>query len=341
MLSPRGRRILFALVSEYLASGEPIPSSSLAKTLDLSSASIRAVLAELEGQGYLHKPHTSAGRVPTGIALRAFVDALLETVDLTGELRLRIETHFASIEPGPEAALRAAGKLLADVSGAASVVMTNPTSDRTLREMRFLWLRPGEVLAVLVWNEGSVQNRVLRTESSVTPSTLEHANNALAPLIAGQSLAQLRAMLAKQLETERARVDVLTRLALSLGERALSNADLQSKVVVEGQAQLIQRPEFSDIDRARIALRVLEDKVTLLQLLDRTIDAPGIQVVIGNEDQGTRDGELSMVAAPVAGGAIGVIGSTRLDYGAVVPAVRFTAHVLSRVLARSVDRDER
>ncbi|MBL8678419.1 MAG: heat-inducible transcription repressor HrcA [Myxococcales bacterium] len=339
MLSPRGRRILFALVSEFIATGEPVASSALAREMELSSASIRAVLAELEGQGYLHKPHTSAGRIPTERALRVFVDALLATVELPGDLRASIEARFQKIEPGPEAALRATSKLLADVSGVASIVMSSPSSDRTLRELRFISLRTTEVLAVLVGNDGTVQNRVLRIEHPVSPSDLERANNILTPIVAGKTLNQVRATLSQQLDTERPLADARLRLALTLGERALARVEQPAEVLVEGTAQLIQRPEFADIDRARSALRTLEDKALLVQLIDRAIATPGLQVLIGAEDEITEAGALTVVAAPVAGGAIGVIGPTRIDYGSVVPAVKITAGVLERVL--DPDADER
>jgi len=332
MLSPRGRRILFALVSEFIATGEPVASSALAREMELSSASIRAVLAELEGQGYLHKPHTSAGRIPTERALRVFVDALLAAVELPAELRANIEARFQAIEPGPEAALRVTSKLLADVSGVASIVMASPSSDRTLKELRFISLRSNEILAVLVGSEGTVQNRVLRTDHPVSSGDLERANNILTPIVAGKTLSQVRATLSQQLDTERAVADARLRLALTLGERALAKSEQPAEVLVEGTAQLIQRAEFADIDRARSALRTLEDKALLVQLIDRAIATPGIQVLIGAEDEITEAGSLSVVAAPVAGGAIGVIGPTRIDYGSVVPAVRITAVVLERVL---------
>jgi heat-inducible transcriptional repressor len=337
MLSPRGRRILFALVSEYIASGEPVASSALAREMELSSASIRAVLAELEGQGFLHKPHTSAGRIPTERALRVFVDALLAAVELPADLRNNIEARFRSIEPGPEAALRATSKLLADVSGVASIVLSSPSSERMLRELRFIHLRSTEVLAVLVGNDATVQNRVLRTEHAINASDLDRINNMLTQIVTGRTLSQVRTLLGQELETERAQADARLRLALTLADRALAHAEEPAEVLVEGAAQLIQRPEFADIDRARSALRTLEDKALLVQLIDRAMAAPGIQVLIGSEDEITGVGALTVVAAPVAGGAIGVIGPTRIDYGSVVPAVRITAGVLERMLGPNAD----
>jgi heat-inducible transcriptional repressor len=209
-----------------------------------------------------------------------------------------------------------------------------------LRELRFIALRPVEVLAVLVGSDGTVQNRVLRSEQPISAAELERANNLLTPIVTGKTLSQVRALLSQQLETERAQADARLRLALSLGERALARVEDPAEVLVEGTAQLIQRPEFSDIDRARSALKTLEDKALLVQLIDRAIAAPGIQVLSGAEDEITGAGALTVVAAPVAGGAIGVIGPTRIDYGAVVPAVKITAGVLERVLDPHSDERE-
>ena len=335
MLTHRGRRILFALVSEYIATGEAVSSQSLVRTqgLELSSASIRAVFLELEGHGFVAKPHASAGRIPTEKGLRAFVDALLASTQLPAEVREQIEMRFASIGPGLDAAVKHSGKVLADLTGAAAVVMTAPSQSWTLKDLRFLSIAATDILAVIVSTDGGVQNRVLRVESPISASDLERSNNMLQSLLGGRNLLEVRQILAEQLETERVRFDSAMCLALTLGARALSEADAPSKdVFVEGHAQLIGRPEFADIDRARTALRTLEDKERLVQLLDRTLAAPGLQVMIGAEDEATGAGELSVVAAPFGSGAIGVIGSTRMDYLHVLPAVRYTAALLRRML---------
>ncbi|MEI8256138.1 MAG: heat-inducible transcriptional repressor HrcA [Deltaproteobacteria bacterium] len=331
MLTHRSRRILFALVSEYIATGEAVASQALVGThgLELSSASIRAVFLELEGQGYVAKLHASAGRIPTERALRAFVDALLASTQLPQEVREKIESRFQSIAPGLENALKHTGRVLAEVTGAAAVVVASGLT-WTLRDLRFISIAPNDVLVVIVSTDGGVQNRVVRLEQSITASELERSNNLLQSLLGGRSLVEMRHILAEQLESERGRFDATVCLALTLGERALGDLET-GDVFVEGHAQLIGRPEFGDIDRARSALRTLEDKERLVQLLDRTLAAPGLQVVIGAEDEATGAGDLSMVAAPFGSGAIGVIGSTRMDYSQVLPAVRFTAALLRRM----------
>jgi heat-inducible transcriptional repressor len=342
MLSYRGRRLLFALISEYLATGEPVSSSALVRghEIELSSASVRAVLAELEAQGYLLKPHTSAGRVPTEAGLRAFVDALLASHELPGEALAAIERRFRDVEPGLEPTLRHAGKVLAEVTGSAAVIVAEPGHAWVLHELRFIGLRPGEVLAVIVGSNGAVQNRILRTDEPLSPAELDRVNNLLQSILGGRSLAQVRQLLAEQLDQERGDFDPSTRLALSLGQRALAQVERgAAEVFVEGQAQLIGLPDFADIERARQVLRTLEDKARLVELLDRTLAAPGIQVLIGSEDAAMGAGELSLVATQFGSGSLGVIGATRMDYPSVVPIVRHTARLLSRLLREPRDDD--
>lgn len=329
-------------MSEYIVTGEAVSSLSLGKTagLDLSPASIRAVFAELEGLGYLTKAHASAGRAPTEKGLRAFVDALLSTSELPNDLRCRLEDRYAAVEPGVEAALRHTGRVLAEITHSAAVVVGPPMTGWKLQALRFIALRPREVLAVVVGRDGAVQNLVLRTDEPVSASDLERANNVIAGMLDGRTLLEVRALLAQQLESERARIDRPLGLALSLGAQALAQADGESEIVIEGAAELIGQREFADIDRARAALRTLEDRELLVGLLDRTLASPGIQVLIGAEDAATGAGALSVVAAPVAGGVIGVIGATRMDYPSVVPAVRYTAKLLAKILREpNVERE--
>lgn len=339
-LTPRARRILLALISEHLSSGEPVSSGTLGRLgeIGLSSASIRAVFAELEHAGFLSKPHSSSGRVPTEKGLRTFVDALLTSGELPAEKCQEIEQRLAAAGDTPEAVLRLTGRILAELTGSAAVVVSQPGASLVLKELRFLAVRPDAVLAVIVGSGGSVQNRLVRTERTLSPVDLERANNLLAALVENRTLQQVRHVLSQQLEGERARHDVQLRAALALGERALAQAQSDAEVVVEGHARLINRPEFADIDRARQALRTLEDHELLVQLLDRTMVAPGIQVLIGAEESGDEMRDLSLVGASFGpGGMLGVLGSTRMDYSMVVPTVRVTASVLARMLREPGD----
>lgn len=336
MASLRARRILLTVVGEYIATGEPVASKDLAarEGIELSPASVRAVLAELEADGYLAKPHASAGRVPTEKGFRAFADAMVAAASQLTAPSDELDRRYSAVEPGLDALLRCTVKALADLSGSASVVRPPRADASVLRELRFIWLRPREVLAVVVAASGAVQNRVMRLDDSPTPSELERVNNLLQARIQGRTMAEVRAAIAQELEADRAAHDNFRRRALELGHEALARTAPADEVLVEGAAQLIERPEFASVESTRQVVRTLEDQQRLLDLLDRALVAPGIQVVIGTADN-EMGSDLSLVAARVGSGAVGVIGSTRMNYSQVVPLVRHTALRLTRALGRS------
>jgi heat-inducible transcriptional repressor len=332
MLSHRARRILLVAVSDYVATGEPVASRGLTQrhTLDLSPASIRAVFAELEAEGYLSKPHASAGRVPTEKGFRAFAEATLVSLDRAMAPEA-LEKRYTDVEPGLDALMRHAVKVLAELTGSASVVRPPRAESWVLRELRFIWLRANEVLAVIVATSGAAQNRVMRVEGPTSAAELERVNNLLRERIEGRTLAEVRAVLAREIELERTRSNGFARRALELGQEAISKAMPDEEVLVEGAAQLIERPEFASVDRTRQVVRTLEDQELLLDLLDRALETPGIQVVIGSPEN-EMGSDLSLVAARFGSGAVGVIGSTRMDYPQIVPLVRHTALRLARAL---------
>lgn len=335
MPSHRARRMLLAAVGEFIATGEPVASRDLCarEGIELSSASVRAVLAELEAEGYLTKPHASAGRVPTEKGFRAFADAMVAAASQLSAPADELDRRYSDAAPGIEGMMRHAVKVLADLSGAASLVRTPRADAWMLRELRFIWLRPREVLAVVVAAHGAVQNRVMRLDDAPTALELERVNNLLQEHIQGRTLAEVRTRIAAELESERAARSAFQRRALELGREALTPSGSDGEVLVEGAARLLERPEFADVDKTRQVVRTLEDQQRLLDLLDRTIQTPGIQVVIGSSENEMGQ-HLSLVAARFGSGAVGVLGSTRMDYSQVVPLVRHTAMRLSRALGK-------
>ena len=336
MLSHRARRILLAAVGDFIATGEPVASKTLTRLhdLELSPATVRAVFAELEGGGYLTKPHASAGRVPTDKGLRVFAEAMIavaegKTMDDVGSAAAA--GIWAAADPGFDAALRHTTRVLAMLSGSAALLRPPPGESWVLRDLKFIALRPREVLAVVVATNGAVENRVLAVEETLSAAELERANNMIHARVQGMTLAQVRAALAQDLEAERTHRDRLERAALSLGQQALAALTTPSEVLVEGAAQLIARPEFASAETTRQLVIALEDQELLLDLLDRTMAARGMQVVFGGLDN-TMGSDLSLVATSFGAGAVGVIGSTRMDYGQVAPLVRQAAAQLADVL---------
>lgn len=337
MLSHRARRILLAAVGDFISTGEPVASRTLSRLhdIELSSASVRAVFAELEAGGYLTKPHASAGRIPTEKGLRAFAEAMIAVAEgkAAGD-----DPAWTASDPGFDAALRHTTRVLAMLSGSAALLRPPPGESWVLRDLRFIALREREVLAVVVATNGAVENRVLALETPLSAAELERANNMIHARVQGMTLAQVRAALAEELRLERARGSRLEGVALSLGSQALAAITARSEVLVEGTAQLIARPEFASAESTRQLVRALEDQELLLDLLDRTMAARGMQVVFGGADN-AMGSELSLVATSFGGGAVGVIGSTRMDYGQVAPLVKQAATQLSDVLGGRAPKD--
>ena len=341
-LSQRARQILYAAITEFVATGEPVGSRTLAKKsgMGLSPASIRNVLEIGEDAGYLVQPHTSAGRIPTDRAFRLFIDALMQVRELSHEEHALIRARFDELGPGQNM-MRETGKLLSELTGAAAVVVTPRAEALTLNHLRFIRTRPGELLAVLVMSNGSVQNRFVAAE--VTESELNRIHNLLDDVTEGRSLGDLRDFFARKLQTERVQQDTLRRAAFTLGEAAVSAAadaaGSAPDVVIEGQAKLLERPEFADADGMRRLIAALEDRERIVHLLDATLAARGTTVVVGSEAKELGGASLAIVGAAYTdhgrtAGSVGVIGPTRMDYPKVVPLVAATAHAMSEYIER-------
>lgn len=334
----RARKILYAVITEYIATGEPVGSRRLAKRygLNLSPATIRNVTADLTDAGYLAQPHTSAGRVPTERGFRVFVDALIQMREVTAEDRDVVLERMRDLRPGVDDLVREAGRLLATISGAAAVI-TRPRADsEPLSQIRFMYLRPGELLALVITKGGAIQNRVIAVPG-VDASELESINNYLDEKVAGRTLAEIRAALVAEMDDERGNVRLLRDHAKAMVEATAAGSDAPGEVVIEGHTLLFDRPEFSDAEKIRRYLRTFEEKERLLGLLDQTLAAGGVQVLIGSETELADVPDISLISANykrggISAGTVGIIGPTRMDYGKIVPLVGFTAQVMSDVL---------
>jgi heat-inducible transcriptional repressor len=339
-LSLRARQVLYHAVTEYVATGEPVGSRTLAKKsgMNLSPASIRNVLSDLEEEGYLHQPHTSAGRIPTDRAFRLFIDALMKTRDLSKEEERKIREGFAALEPGKNI-MRDAGRLLSELTDTAAVVVAPRAETLSLKNMRFIRTAPDQVLAVLVMSNGSVQNRFLRAE--LTEEELARVHNLLDDVIEGRSLGDLRELFARRLQSEKVQHDEVRRNAFSLGGAAVAGAaSTESDIVIEGQDKLLGKPEFSDAVGVKQVVSVLDAREQIVHLLDATLEARGCAVVLGNEAGPLAGGQLSIVGAPYtshgqSAGTVGVIGPTRMDYPKVLPIVTATATAMSQYMDRA------
>jgi heat-inducible transcriptional repressor len=337
-LDDRHRRILFAVVTEYIASGKPVGSRLVAKryAINLSPATIRNVLADLEDAELLHQPHTSSGRVPTDAGFRCFVDAMATAGEISAAHRTAVIQRLRDLEPGADA-VRETGQLLSRLTGTATIIAQPPVIEATLDQLRFLRLSNGRTLAVLVTRSGGVENRVVVTELEIDDQSLERVNNYLRELVQGRTLRAVRDLLAARLATEQGQYEVLRAQAQKMVEATVEGRMEKTQVVIEGQGALFDRPEFGDAEKIRGYLSAFEEKQKLLELLEQTLLADGVQVFIGSEAALQDVQDISVISSPYRRdgssiGSFGIVGPTRMDYRKYVPLVGFAANLLSDVL---------
>jgi heat-inducible transcriptional repressor len=337
-LDERHRRILFAVVTEYIASGKAVSSRRIAKryAIKLSPATIRNVLADLEDAELLHQPHTSAGRLPTDAGFRCFVDAMATAGEISDAHRTALLRRLQDLEPGADA-VRETGQLLSRLTGTATIIAQPAVGEATLDQLRFMRLSSGRTLAVLVTRSGAVENRVVVTELDVDDHSLERVNNYLAELVGGRTLQAVRDVLAVRLATEKSQYQVLRKQAQQMVEATVGGQMERARVVIEGQGALFDRPEFGDAEKIRRYLSAFEEKQKLLELLEQTLLTDGVQVFIGSETALDDVDDISVISSPYRRdgtriGSFGIVGPTRMDYKKYVPLVGFAADVLSDVL---------
>jgi heat-inducible transcriptional repressor len=340
-LSQRMKQILYAAVTEFVATGQPVSSKTLAKKgIELSPASIRNVLADLEAAGYLHQPHTSAGRVPTDRAFRLFIDTLMEVQQIRAEERERIDAAFSEMSSG-ENVMRETGKLLSELTGTAAVVVGSRAELR-LKHLRFIRTMPGELLAVLVMSNGVVENRFLAADAG--EEELLRIHNLLDDVIEGRTLGQLHELFERRLASERVQHDAFRRHAFELGEAAVATAALgETDVVIEGTSRLLEAPELQGGEGVRGVMSALGAHQRLVDLL--ALAAKTQAVVVGHEAGDLANGQLSIVGASYSeqgrpAGTVGIIGPTRMDYPKLVPLVTATADAMTVFMDRRTSRRE-
>jgi heat-inducible transcriptional repressor len=338
MLDKRAQILLKTLIERYIAEGQPIGSRTLSKYagLDLSPATIRNVMSDLEDMGFISSPHTSAGRVPTPLGYRFFVDSLLVVKQLdTGELQhLESELH----PDNPQRVVTTASQLLSQLTQFAGVVMTPRRRAVTFRHIEFLRLSEKRILLIVVTPEGDVQNRILFTEREFSPSELIEAANFMNQNYAGQSFEEARTRLHGELREIKQDMIRLLSAALDAGNRAL--AEGAEQYVISGERNLLSVQELShDVARLRQLFELFERKSSLLQILDVSLRGQGVQIFIGGESGVSAPDDVSVVTSPykVDGevvGTVGVIGPTRMAYDRVIPIVDITAKLLSSALSK-------
>jgi heat-inducible transcriptional repressor len=344
-LTHRARRILSAVVQEYLHTGDAVGSRTVTRRhgIDLSPATVRNVMADLEELGLLKQPHTSAGRVPTNDGLRFFIDSLLKVRALSPKERDEIRARYQMPAQDLEDVLQRTSRVLSDLSQHAAIVITPVVERQRLEHVEFVRLRSGELLAVLVTQGGQVDNKLVPLEvqpALADPGFLERVNNYLNEKVAGRTLEEVRAHVLDEIARDKGQVDDLAAQALRLGQAVFTPEAGAPEVIVSGQAHLLDGGDggAERVARMRALLGALEEKEQIVRLLDRTLTADGIRVWLGADTPIVGVDDLSVVAGPYGPedrpvGSIAVIGPTRMNYSKVIPLVDFTAELVSDVLA--------
>lgn len=344
-LNDRSREIFRHLVDAYLQTGEPVGSRTLSRLVkpSLSPASIRNVMADLEEHGLLFSPHTSAGRLPTDLGLRLYVDGLLEVGNIAEEDRASIDATCAGSGRSVQEAMAEASSALSGLTEYAGLVLA-PRTERPFKHVEFVPLSPGRALVVVVTDNGMVENRVIELPLGMSASTLIEAGNYLTAQLAGRSFGEAREAIATDIAEKRSQLDVLAQGVVEAGLATWSDDGDGGVLIVRGQAKLLNDvTSLADLERIRALFEALETKRNMLQLIELLQGAEGIQIFIGAENSLFGLSGCSMVLAPyVAGsdrdggsrvvGALGVIGPTRMNYARIIPMVDYTAQVVSRLL---------
>ena len=338
-LSDRAEILLQALIRRYVDGGEPVGSRTLSKEngIELSAATIRNVMADLENLGLIHAPHTSSGRVPTRLGYRVFVDTMLKIKPLEGQALDEISDNLQEGRD-PSQLVELASDLLSQITQFAGVVLLPGGQYVRLKQIEFLRLSASRVLAILVTDDGRVQNRVLLTDREYSPSELVEATNFFNSTYSGQSLSHVRRGLLRDMQHYSDEMSQIMRTAVEMAQPLLDDNDSPEDFIVSGETNLMAIPDFSELQKLREIFDAFKAKQDLLELLDKSMQAKGVSIFIGEESGYNALTDCSIVTAPYESdglcvGVLGVVGPTRMPYEKIIPVVDVTARVLGHALA--------
>lgn len=338
-LNERSRVIFRYILDSYLATGVPVGSRTISQRagIDLSAASIRNTMADLEDAGLLYAPHTSAGRLPTEMGLRLYIDGLMQIGQVSPEDRRRIESTCQRSGQSVNDVLENTSILLSGLSSCASLVIAPKMLGR-MKQIQFVQLAPRKILAILVFENSIVENRILDMEEDIPPTALIAATNYLNAKLAGKSIAEAEAVIMEEIRTRRTQLNVITERLVQKG-LALPGSEQQGRIIIRGQSRLLEDVRaLEDLEKARELLGYLDKQQNMLNLLGVVDHADGVQIFIGAENKIFDQSGWSMIIAPYKNaseqivGAIGVIGPTRLDYDRIIPMVDYTSRLVSKLI---------
>ena len=338
ILEKRQGEILEILVSDYISSAQPVGSRTIAKKYagHLSPATIRNVMADLTEMGLLEQPHTSAGRIPTSVGIKIYVDTLLKTRDLTDGEKDTIRERCAGSEKEINQILKRTSRMLANVSHYAGLVATPSAKKVIFKQIQFLPLSRNRLLGIFVSRDGMVQNRLIEVNEDFSYPEIERITNYCNNFLMGLSLDDAREKISKELEMDYSEYDHLLKRAIQFSSEVLGNVP-ESDLMIDGEFLLLDMPEFAQGGHFKELVSELEKKRQVLHVLERCAEGGGVKIFIGSEANLGNMDTVGLVGAPYFKdgkviGALGVVGPVRMDYSSVVPIVDFTSKVLSDVL---------
>ena len=337
-LTERMREILRIIVDEYILTPEPVGSRTISKksNINLSPATIRNIMSDLEEMGLLFQPYTSAGRVPTEKGFRFYVDSILNVHELTSNEQEEIRSKYSAYQLEGTDLFRETCRILSSSSHYLGVILAPRMSMLVLQHIEFVKLRRHLVLAILVSTTGLVQNRIIEVEEDLSQSELDYLSDYMNGLLTSLALYQVREKLLEQMSVEKNTYDRLLEQAIKLGEKAFSSFD-ETDVFIEGRTNILREPEFGNISIMTDLFRAFEEKATMVKLLDKCMAPQGVQIAIGSESQIQEMETCSLVTSTYGcegkiWGALGVIGPRRMNYSRIIPLVDYSAKLLTKIL---------
>lgn len=338
MFSERMRQVLKMIIDDYILTAEPVGSRTISKksNLNLSPATIRNIMADLEELGLIYHPYTSAGRVPTERGFRFYIDFILDVHELNVREQKEIRSKYPSNQVEPLDLFRETSRILSTSSHYLGVVWAPRMKSVALQHVEFVRLKRHLILTILVTMTGQVHNRIIEVEEDFSQSELDHLSDYLNRILTGLALQQVREILLEQMKVEKGTYDRLLEQAFKLGERTFSSLD-ETDVFIEGRTNILCEPEFGNVSKMVDLFRAFEEKATMVRLLDKCMEPKGIQISIGSESQVQEIETCSLVTSTYSYkgevlGALGVIGPRRMNYSRVIPLVDYTARLLTEIL---------
>ncbi len=340
-LSSRDQEVLKAVVTDYISYGEPVGSRTISKKYikNISPATIRNIMADLEELGYLYQPHASAGRIPTEKGLRLYIEFLMESRKIKEEEEYLIRKAYKDLSGSTDEILKVTSKILSEFCCQVGIVMLNRVEEIKFKRIEFIKLHDFNILVILVSESGIIHQRFIRTDEDISQEDLDKYSRYLNDILKNLTLKEVKEKILNDMAQDKAIFDEIYFRTLGILKKALSDdSSLNASLYIEGQSNLFNNPEFSDVERMKRILRALEDKSRIIKLLDMAVGSTkGVQIIFGPEINIQELREIGIVSSPykrgdVVLGVLGVMGPMRMDYARIIPLVEFTANVLSEYI---------